>query len=412
MSLATAERGRWTTVAALVAAAATVTGAAWLALQAGPSSATAADHLDAPSLQPPPGGDGTGTDITDVYAFRSPSDASKTVLIMNVNGLTTADLGNAPGPDRAFSSALPKVHTTLPVLYTFRVDSDGDAGEDVGVEIAFGRPDAGGAQDMRVKIRGAGPEIELEGRSTGFGRPAVVNRGPRGIKAFAGRRDDPFFFDLVGFLQILDLGGRSLVGCGGPSSHPERDTFAGQNVSSIAVELPSTLLTGGGDASIGVWATTTAGDDQIDRMGRPAVNTVFIPNNPLPPDRAVDGKASAKTSFNHGDPSTDVAQWTAEVVDTLQFAFSLNDPGTGLGGTDDPSDDAAAIAGLAGVLLPDILTVDVSSGAGFLNGRRLADDVIDAELGLVTEGFVTTDCVSANDVAFSSSFPYLAAPHS
>jgi hypothetical protein len=37
----------------------------------------------------------------------------------------------------------------------------------------------------------------------------------------------------------------------------------------------------------------------------------------------------------------------------------------------------------------------------------LADDVIDIELGLVTNGAVTSDCVG-NDSAFTSSFPYLA----
>jgi hypothetical protein len=51
--------------------------------------------------------------------------------------------------------------------------------------------------------------------------------------------------------------------------------------------------------------------------------------------------------------------------------------------------------------------VDTSSSAGFPNGRRLADDVIDIELGLVTNGAVTSDCV-ANDSAFTNSFPYLA----
>ena len=51
----------------------------------------------------------------------------------------------------------------------------------------------------------------------------------------------------------------------------------------------------------------------------------------------------------------------AEVVDTLQTTFSLNDPASGLGGTDNPADDAGKISGLAAVLLRDILTVDVSS---------------------------------------------------
>jgi hypothetical protein len=385
---------------------------AFLVQRTAPPSAGAADHLDAPGLTPPPGGDGIGTDLTDIYAFQSPADAGKTVLIMNVNGLTTADLANPPGPDRPFGTKVPLVDGNPNVSYNFRVDSNGDASPDVNIQIRFGKPDSDGAQQMRVKILGPDDEdVAFAGQSTGFGQPAVVNDGPLGIKAFAGRRDDPFFFDLVGFLNILDIGGRSLVGCGGADSHPENDTFKGQNVSSIVLELPSALLEGGGDSNIGVWATTNVGDTQIDRMGRPAINTVFIPNNPLPPDRVADGKPSKKTTFNHGQPSTDVADWTGEVVDTLQTTFSLNDAGGALGGTDDPSDDAGKISALASVLLPDILTADVSSPGGFLNGRKPTDDVIDAELGLITEGFVTTDCVGSNDVAFPSTFPYLAAPH-
>jgi hypothetical protein len=79
-------------------------------------------------------------------------------------------------------------------------------------------------------------------------------------------------------------------------------------------------------------------------------------------------------------------------VDTLELFYGAGSPTAGA---------------LADFLLPDILTVDTSSSAGFPNGRRLADDVIDIELGLVTNGAVTTDCV-ANDSAFSGAFPYLA----
>ena len=199
--------------------------------------------------------------------------------------------------------------------------------------------------------------------------------------------EDPFFFDLAAFLAV-DF-------CSGPGG-TGTDFFAGLNVSAIVLEVPSSSL---GPDNIGVWARTMLDGDQIDRMGRPAISTVFIPNNPFEP---VSTEPSQKNAFNEAEPEDDQDDFRAEIVDTLTLLFSLND------GTDDPSDDAAAIEGLADILLPDILTIDTSSSAGFLNGRQLADDVIDAELGLITEGLITTDCVDANDVAFPGAFPYLA----
>jgi len=376
-------------IAALVAAALVSKGAA-------PSTARAADHLDAPGLTPPPGGDGIGTDLTDIYAFQSPADASKTVLTMNVNGLLASDLAHPPGADRPFGTKVPQVHGNPNVSYNFRIDANGDARADRTIRINFNEPAADGSQHMRVALLDAsGNELlEFAGTSTGFGKAAVANTGPSGIKFFAGRRDDPFFFDLLGFLNILGPG--TFLGCGAPNAHPENDTFKGQNVSSIVLEVPSSLLEVGGDSNIGVWATTNVGDTQIDRMGRPAINTVFIPNNPLPPDRVSDGKPSKKTTFNHGDPSTDVANWTSEVVDTLEQGFGRT-----------PADANA----LAAFLLPDILTVDVSSSAGFPNGRKPADDVIDTELNLLSNGAIPTDCVPSNDVVLPSTFPYLASPH-
>ena len=71
----------------------------------------------------------------------------------------------------------------------------------------------------------------------------------------------------------------------------------------------------------------------------------------------------------------------------------------------------AEVNGLANVLLPDTLTIKLGSTAGFLNGRKLSDDVINAEFSLVTKGNVTSDGVDANDKAFKTGFPYLASPH-
>jgi len=71
-----------------------------------------------------------------------------------------------------------------------------------------------------------------------------------------------------------------------------------------------------------------------------------------------------------------------------------------------PSEAAA----IAQILLPDILTYDYSSAAGFLNGRQLIDDVIDIELNLITHGAITGDGVGPHSDLLTE-FPYLGQPH-
>src|SRR5437762_3494148 len=157
-------------LAALVAAVGAAVLTAFLIHQAGPTPARAADHLDAPGLTPPPGGDGIGTDLTDIYAFRSPTNASKTVLVMNVNGLLASDLAHPPGADRPFGTKVPEVHGNPNVSYNFRVDSNGNAVADRTIRINFNKPTADGSQHMRVAVLNAsGNEVlDFAGSSTGF----------------------------------------------------------------------------------------------------------------------------------------------------------------------------------------------------------------------------------------------------
>ena len=369
--------------AILVALAITALTAAALAaaIGGGIRDSSAADHVDAPGLMPP--GGNLQLDLTDVYAFRARN--GNTVLAMNVNGLTAA--GKRP----VFASGVPTVSRTKAATYWFRVDNDGDATADVNLGISFSKANRQGVQTMTVRRNG---RVVASGR-TSPGKAVKVNRAGA-VRAYAGLRDDPFFFDLDGFINILSTeSGKSFLGC----TNARTDFFAGKNVSAIVLEMPSAMLRGD-SSNIGVWSATTVGRKQIDRMGRPAVNTVFVPQNPFEKS-----EPSAKNKFNAGQPKNDAANFRAEVVDTLQVLFSLNDSAG-----DNKGDDAMKINGLADVLLPDILTFDTSKSDGFLNGRRLADDVIDAELNLVTEGAVKTDCVSRNDRAFRASFPYLGSP--
>ncbi len=320
-----------------------------------------ADHLDAPGLMPP-GGD-PSIDITDVYAFVKPGDADKSILMVNVNPLTLAT---------AFSSA---------ALYDLQVDTDGDAIADVAFRIKFS-PFVGGSQTATV--RRAEGSIARQKKNNGdiiivdapvsFGQSAQITDADS-YRFFAGKRSDPFFFDLTWFLAGLPSTGR------GTPANPIVDFFAGANVFGIALEVPNSSL--GSSPTIGVYGRslvpigTALG--QIERMGRPAINTVF-------------NKGPAKNGFNRTDPVDDVSKFFDHFVDVL----------TALG--------AANPAGLAGFLLPDILTYDYSSSAGFPNGRNLTDDVIDIELGLVTNGAISGDGVGPH-ADLLSAFPFLGNPH-
>ncbi|MDZ4279004.1 MAG: DUF4331 family protein, partial [Dehalococcoidia bacterium] len=69
---------------------------------------------------------------------------------------------------------------------------------------------------------------------------------------------------------------------------------------------------------------------------------------------------------------------------------------------------------VAGALIPDVVTIDFSQPVAFPNGRQLEDDVINAALGIVLNrggAAGISDAIDANDVAFGSTFPYLAPPH-
>ena len=120
---------------------------------------------------------------------------------------------------------------------------------------------------------------------------------------------------------------------------------------------------------------------QVERMGLPAIATVFIPT-------------AQKDAYNQAAPADDPATNTDEVVAVLT-AFGHPTP-----------------AALADALLPDILPIDVSQPTAFLNGRAPVDDVITAELGLIfgSNADLNDDHVDGNDKAFLPAFPYLAAP--
>ena len=269
-------------VGALIAGLAALLAALLVTQLGGPSQAGAADHRDAPGLTPP-GGD-IRADINDVYAFEA-ANANRTAIVLTVNGLTAA---NTPV---YFGRGVPGINANKRILYYIHVDNDGDAIADVTYRLRFGKP-RNGVQKFELMRNGQVLIPLWNGRTTRFDTNPQSSSGG-GARVFAGVSEDPFFFDLPGFINLakgLDAIGldndptnnaESFIGCTG--SRP--DSFAGMNVSSIVLEVPDSQLRRGPTGNtVGIWASTTIGGQQVDRMGRPAIATVFIPNNPIPPD--------------------------------------------------------------------------------------------------------------------------------
>jgi len=337
-----------------------------------------ADHLDAPGLTSP--AMDTRVDITDHYAFQKPGDPNRTVLILCVNPL-------APTHANEFRAD---------ALYETLIDTDGDAMPDIGFRYRFSSKKENGKKGDRQKARvtlvefdGAkkiedghihGHEKELVNDApVSFDDDVLVTEGHEDVLFFAGIRSDPFFFDLLGFLNGFKFTGS--------------DFFIDKNVFGIVLEVPNTLL--GGNTHLGVWVRTlvpmTMQPDhvtQADQMGRPAINTVFNHGN-------------EKNIFNLTQPADqrDADNGNGETY-LESFEKTLQSFGH-------PAAEAEAIAK---ILLPDVLTFDYSSSQGFLNGHRLTDDVIDIELALVSNGAVTTDLVGPH-TDYLSDFPYLGNPH-
>ena len=192
----------------------------------------AADHIDAPAVTNKP------TDITDVYVFRA-EDPGNMVFVANTQGLLT------PGatPDAKFDEN---------TMIEFNIDNNGDNVEDLVIQCI--------AKNGKMKVYGpAVPKVTgtvsylninkltVQTDITKYGQGPVIGIGDNGVKVFAGPRDDPFFFDLVRFRQVI-------AGQASSFNNPGNDTFAGTNVLSLVVEVPKSLLNSSG--TINVWAET------------------------------------------------------------------------------------------------------------------------------------------------------------
>jgi hypothetical protein len=421
----------------------------------------ASSHREAPLIAQDP-----MADNTDVYAWRNLDEPDKITLIANYIPFQKPD----GGPN--FYSFDPNV------VYEIHVDNNGDAVEDItfqwrftteirnpatflyntGTVTSLDDPDLNVRQFYRLtRIDGprrTGTVRELSGRlpvpPPNIGPRSTPNYGalaggvqelPGGIRVFAGQRDEGFYVDLA-FFDLLGLGSGQI-----------EDSTAGFNVSSLAIQMPiSALVRGGGtpaatdpNAIIGVWATAsrfatrtlTAGAQthtgafvQVSRLGMPLVNEAVI-------------DLARKDAFNAIEPTSDAVALDRvtdpEAPKLLNLIFGVQSPPAprtdlvtiflqGIPGLNQPANVRPAEMLRLNTAIPPAATPDpmgVLRGdiAGFPNGRRVGDDVLDivvqAAAGAtpLTPAFNRSpnntlgDGVNRNDVPYLPWFPYLGIPH-
>ncbi len=278
-------------------------------------------------------------------------------------------------------------------------------------------------------------------------------------KVFVGQRKDPFVIALGKVFDLLNL--NPLAVSGGV------DDLADKNVTSIVLEVAAACLTAGSDPVIGGWTTASLRQGrllngsppsghsvgakeggpwvQVSRLGMPLVNEVVI-------------GLKDKDKFNHSKPKDDgqFADYVTNptfpaLVEILFTSAGVRAP------TKFPRADlvTAFLTGVPGLNMPTTVTASemlrlntsvavrpkgaqsplgvlAGDNAGFPNGRRPGDDIVDITVRVAMGVLCTLNmpaafgCVAADapsgalaytdngttitDAMFNATFPYLLTP--
>ncbi|OBF47869.1 hypothetical protein A5787_10010 [Mycobacterium sp. 852002-50816_SCH5313054-b] len=331
------------------------------------------NHFTGLSLGPPLGDQ--RLDLCDLYAFQSPAEPGRTVLILNAN----------PQADALHPDA----------IYRLAIDNDGDLVNDIAFSYVFSAP-RDGTQTVDVfmatgdEARSAEPvgDKVFSGLQVSFGpEPNIATSGD--MTFFAGARSDAFFFDFDGIKNLFDTsGGRNFTAphLGGESPWTGVDSNTEANVFSTVLELPTSAL--GANPDIRIWGRCSLrrGGEllHVDRAGHPSVSSFFNTDD-------------TKEEYNASQPVNDKTRWTDMFVHLM-------------GHTGGYSREEAIAAIEAEGTLPDMLTFDPSKPARYPNGRVFTDDVIDYRLGFLSKGDIPPTGLSPHTDTLTE-FPYLGPPH-
>ncbi|WP_010520846.1 DUF4331 family protein [Aquimarina agarivorans] len=203
-----------------------------VALSVGAALLISSDHVDAPSVL------NTTADVADFYAFENNTRENMVFIVTSQGILSPQESENANFDQN--------------VLFEINIDNTGDNVEDLVIQMIrrgdqmhfFGPviPNNTGLSGSIV----SDASIQESVRITPYQDEDIILKNASGISYFAGVTDDPFFFDIARFRQII-------AGQATGFLNPGNDTWNGLNVLTLAIELPKTLL--GTSDTINAWVT-------------------------------------------------------------------------------------------------------------------------------------------------------------
>lgn len=249
-------------------------------------------------------------------------------------------------------------------------------------------------------------------------------------RLFVGQRKDPFVVNLGETFDLINLSNPL-----GPVNG-EKDSLINKNVTSLILELPTSCLTNGSPV-IGAWTTASQFQGtnlvQVSRLGQPLVNEVVI-------------GLKDKDAFNASQPKDD-AQFANYVTNpTLPALIQLLFGGAGVvAPTNFPRTDLVTVflTGVPGLnqttpALAEVLRLNTSTPpvpaaqqnnlgviggdvAGFPNGRRPGDDVVDIALRVMMGKLLSANDAPSGQLPFTDGalvtanmfqqvFPYINPP--
>lgn len=301
-------------------------------------------HLDSPIAR-----QDVRLDITDLYAFRGEQG---TALVINVS----------------HSLGEPQVPGFHPEgMYEFKIDTDGDAVENITYRFVFGERDDAGEQSFTLRrIDGAdATDPFAEGTFVAEGRTGEGLTAFDGTRIWAGEAGDPFWIEPT----VLHAVGHAVqdgtkIDLGDWTPAQAVNHFAGQSVYALVIEIPDDVL--GVGNHVGLWAvaslqTDAGGWRPVNRIGLPMIHPLFTQYNEQLGD-----------ALNGGGPAQDQAVYG----DLLRK--KITGIVTAYGTSENPADYADRVVAR---FLPNVLPYTVGTPAefGFVgwNGRTLTDNAPD-----------------------------------